>query len=458
MDEIAKPSPVNLEGFVKALGNIPWSAERSIVRQKSRDFFWYSPILKEQLEECVGEIVVTPRSEEDVLNVARLCVAHRLPVTPRGGGTGNYGQAVPLAGGVILDLSEMAAIGEIADGTVAAQPGAKLKDIEAKARSQGWELRLYPSTQRTATIGGFVAGGSTGIGGINFGLLADGGIISLRVVTLEAEPRILEIAGAEVNRLHHAYGTNGIIIQVRIPLEPAQDWVDIATSFPDFGELAQFCQGIGEDPSITKKLITAVAWPIPRYFRTLEAEIPENEALGLFMIAAASVPGFEARLAGSGGRSIYRATQADLAARRQPPIYEYSWNHTTLQALKVDRTVTYLQTLFAAPNHLEGIAAMMDLFGDEVLMHLEFVRIDKQVCCFGIQILRYTSAARLAEIIRLHEENGLIIFNPHTFILEDGGMKQTDPGQLAFKRLADPYGLLNPGKMRGWAEMRSTFP
>ncbi len=440
-------SPIGFDGFAVALGDIPWTTERAVVRQKSRDFFWYSPILKAQLEDRVGDIVVTPRSEDDVLAVARLCVAHRLPVTVRGGGTGNYGQAVPLAGGVVLDLSEMAAIGEIADGVITAQPGAKLKDIEAKARPQGWELRLYPSTQRTATIGGFIAGGSTGIGGINCGLLADGGIASLRVVTLEAEPRVLEIAGPEVNRLHHAYGTNGIITEVRIPLEPAQDWVDIAVSFPGFMDLARFCQAISEDSTIAKKLVTAVAWPIPRYFRTLEAEIPEGAALGLFMIAESSLPAFEGRLAEHGGRSVYQATQAD---RTQPPIYEYSWNHTTLQALKVDRTVTYLQTLFTAPDHLAGIAAMMDLFGDEVLMHLEFVTLDKQICCFGIQIVRYTTPERLAEIIRIHEDNGHIIFNPHTYVLEDGGMKETDPEQLAFKRIADPYGLLNPGKMRGW--------
>jgi FAD/FMN-containing dehydrogenase len=47
------------------------------------------------------------------------------------------------------------------------------------------------------------------------------------------------------------------------------------------------------------------------------------------------------------------------------------------------------------------------------------------------------------------------VFDPHTYVLEDGGMKQTDPEQLAFKRHADPLGLLNPGKMRGWDEQFS---
>ena len=46
------------------------------------------------------------------------------------------------------------------------------------------------------------------------------------------------------------------------------------------------------------------------------------------------------------------------------------------------------------------------------------------------------------------------IFNPHTYVLEDGGMKQVDHNQLDFKRAADPYGLMNPGKMRGWGDGR----
>jgi hypothetical protein len=169
------------------------------------------------------------------------------------------------------------------------------------------------------------------------------------------------------------------------------------------------------------------------------------------MIAADDLPIFAARLADHGGRQVYRATQAEAAAKGQAPIYEYTWNHTTLQALKVDRSVTYLQTLFAAPNHLPNIAAMIDMFGDELPMHLEFVKLGGQVCCFALQIVRYTTPERLAEIIRIHEDRGFTIFNPHTYVLEDGGMKQTDPEQLAFKRVADPFGLLNPGKMRGFS-------
>ena len=63
---------------------------------------------------------------------------------------------------------------------------------------------------------------------------------------------------------------------------------------------------------------------------------------------------------------------------------------------------------------------------------------------------QFTTEARLDEIIRAFEDNGCPIFNPHRYTLEEGGMKQTDAVQLAFKREADPLGLLNPGKMIAW--------
>ena len=92
----------------------------------------------------------------------------------------------------------------------------------------------------------------------------------------------------------------------------------------------------------------------------------------------------------------------------------------------------------------------MAQYGDEMPMHLEFIRVDGEVACAALPLIRFTTEARLRAIIAALEARGVTIFDPHTYVLEDGGMKQTDPAQLAFKRQADPQGLLNPGKMRGW--------
>ncbi|MEL6502341.1 MAG: FAD-binding protein, partial [Cyanobacteria bacterium J06623_1] len=68
----------------------------------------------------------------------------------------------------------------------------------------------------------------------------------------------------------------------------------------------------------------------------------------------------------------------------------------------------------------------------------------------GLQLIRYTTEARLNEIISNHESQGAFVANPHVYTIEDGGNKQIDSQKVAFKKQVDPYGLLNPGKMRGF--------
>ena len=133
-----------------------------------------------------------------------------------------------------------------------------------------------------------------------------------------------------------------------------------------------------------------------------------------------------------------------------PPAYELAWNHTTLRALRVDPSITYLQSLYPFPNQLELVRNVDGMFPGEVMSHLEFVRFDGNITCFGLPLVKFTTEERLDEIIRVYEDNGCPIFNPHRYTLEEGGMKQTDEVQLAFKREADPQGLLNPGKMIAW--------
>ena len=93
----------------------------------------------------------------------------------------------------------------------------------------------------TASIGGFIAGGSGGVGSIRLGGLRDfGNMLRLRVVTMEAEPRVLDLTGEDMHKVAHAYGTNGIIIEVEMPLTAAYDWVDVIVGFDSFMDAARF--------------------------------------------------------------------------------------------------------------------------------------------------------------------------------------------------------------------------
>jgi hypothetical protein len=99
---------------------------------------------------------------------------------------------------------------------------------------------------------------------------------------------------------------------------------------------------------------------------------------------------------------------------------------------------------------LEKVKELYEKFQNEVIIHLEFIRMGGKAVPAGLPLVSFSTEERLEKIIRYHEEAGVFIANPHTFILEDGGRKVIDPLQLEFKRQVDPYGLMNPGKMRAW--------
>jgi FAD/FMN-containing dehydrogenase len=199
---------------------------------------------------------------------------------------------------------------------------------------------------------------------------------------------------------------------------------------------------------IAKKLVTPMDAPITAYFPALAEACPPGKSVVFAMIAAPAMESFRALL-GDRGRVTYEIPFDESPGHE--PLYEYTWNHTTLQWLKQDRSVTYLQCLFPADRLLESVTEMREMFGDEVLYHLEFIRFAGKVTCSSLPIVRFTTEERLNEIIRLHEENGVFIANPHVWTLEDGTRhKKADSDQLGFKARVDPYGLLNPGKMRSF--------
>lgn len=179
-------------------------------------------------------------------------------------------ECVPLHGGVILDMTRMQEILWVKPGVARVEAGVKLAALDKKTREIGWEIRMAPSTYRTATIGGFIAGGNGGIGSIQYGLLGDrGNILALRVVTVEDEPRAIELRGDDVQKVNHAWGINGIITEVEIPLGPAYPWAEVIVTFDGFMTAAKFGQALGNADGMIKKLISVFASQIPQYFHAL---------------------------------------------------------------------------------------------------------------------------------------------------------------------------------------------
>ncbi len=259
-------------------------SERSVVEQLSKDFYWYSPVLRKQLDGKLGDVVVQPLNTSEIQNVLRYCYAHNFPVTVRGAGTGNYGQAVPLHGGVVLDLARMDRIEKIEpDGVAVCQPGVRLGTLEVEARKVGWELRCYPSTIVKASVGGFLGGGSGGIGSVAHGGLRDFQTVrALEVVTMEPEPRIALHEGEAIHDILHAWGTNGVITRIWLALAPAVEWSQCVIAFDTFDAAYDFSELIANGAEWTKRLVTTFEWPIPSFFTPVRQYAPEGKALIFF--------------------------------------------------------------------------------------------------------------------------------------------------------------------------------
>jgi hypothetical protein len=418
------------------------------VERLSKDFYWYSPVLKELLENKRADAIVQPRSMETLTKIFAYCFLNEIPLTPRGSGTGNYGQAIPLCGGIVVDLAGMDRILTIeANGVAVCEPGVRLGTLETEARKQGWELRCYPSTYVKASVGGFLGGGSGGIGSITHGGLRENGTVrAIEFLTMQSEPQLIRAEGEKVHEILHSWGTNGLITKIELVLAPKRDWAQAIAAFSTFNEAFNFAERIAKDISLPKRLVTVFEWPIPSYFTPLRKYGSEGRSLIFFLIDDAVLGELSAAIIAAGGEPVY--TQHFEEPRKGPLLTDYTWNHTTLWAIKVDPTLTYLQCGFDPERCREQFDELRKKFGDEILFHIEFVKNESgMIIPAALPIVRYKNATRLSEMIDYCRQIGVSVANPHINEVEGGGRYRSDNVQLHAKYKYDPKGLMNPGKM-----------
>lgn len=420
----------------------------AVLDRLSHDFYWYSPVLCPKLENKCADVVVQPLNTDEVIAVMRFAGQHCVPVTVRGAGTGNYGQCVPLDGGIVLDLALMDKLeGITADGVAVCQPGLRLGSLETEARKIGWELRMYPSTLAKATVGGFLAGGSGGIGSVAHGGLRDFDTVrAFEVVTMEEEPRIVLHEGPAVHEILHAWGTNGVLTRIWFALTPAVLWTQFAAAFPRYEQAFRFTESIAASSAWTKRLATVFEWPIPSFFAPIKSLMRTGKTMVFLMIETDQMAALRAAVEAAGGEETFAG--AYVGPRTYPLLSDYTWNHTTLWAMKSDPEYTYLQCGFSPKECYKQFELLRERYGQEILFHIEFMKNGDGIVIPGaIPVVRFTTEARLNDMIAYCRSIGVFVANPHVNYLEDAGRFRADNIQLRAKQRYDPRGLLNPGKM-----------
>jgi len=356
---------------LKSVSELEIYQKTSDLKRFSKDFLDYSPILINELKDCLADIVVRPLSVEAITAVAQICNRHSTPLTLRGSGTGNYGQCVPLNGGVVMVMSGLRKIRDFdsKSGEITVESGCLLRDINDELIQHGRQLRLLPSTWRSASIGGFIAGGSGGIGSVRWGFLRDPGHLqALEIITTEDPPRKLELNANKSEALNHAYGTNGIITALTLTTAPYVQWQQIVVD----------CFELDQAVDLLSKFSCAA---LDLYLGTLlEKEIvnclPDwsGKPLGkhriLLLVSPDAVSTIE-RLAKSAGADFFDLGAENLKAGTG--LRELSWNHTTLHMRGINPSWTYLQMLLPSPE-TEMMRKLKSEWGPNLLWHLECVR------------------------------------------------------------------------------------
>ena len=452
MDNRGKaPAAELVEQFRQAIGNIASTTDERQLRMKSRDFYWYSPVLTPQLQNCRADIVVQPQSEDEIKMVAAAAAGLRIPLTVRGGGTGNYGQSVPLKGGIVLDMTRCDEIIAVNAGSIRVEAGALIQSALAAALATGQQLMMYPSTMKSATVGGYLGGGFAGIGSVRHGIIRDSGMIqSVKIMTLEEKPRVLTLSGDDVGFVFHAWGTTGIILEAELRLVPAERWIDCIATFPSYADVIAFGNAAFES-ELDVFLLSAVERRFAPFYKRLNAYFDGSRDAMFSMVKESDVDRFFALAGKFNGARAMAVSETESAAANLRRIHETAFNHTTLMALQVEPQWTYLQVVMPNPFDPNLAAEQMRRFGEEVLMHHEYTREKGRCRIGGLPLIRYTTEARLNEIMRLFESDGCVLNNPHIFKLEDGGRFDPEGRKMAFRAKVDPLGLMNPGKLRSIA-------
>jgi len=210
---------------------------------------------------AMPEAVVKASSAEEISRVMAYANSHLIPVTPRGSGTGLVGAAVPLYGGIVLDMSGMNRVLELDEDnlTVTVEPGVLLMDLAEYVESRGF---FYPPDpgEKSATIGGNISTNAGGMRAVKYGVTRDY-VRGLQAVLPTGE--IVEIGGKMVKNssgyalkdlLVGSEGTLAVITRATLKLLPLPERVlSLLVPFPTLQ------MAIDTVPSIIRSKVTPTA-------------------------------------------------------------------------------------------------------------------------------------------------------------------------------------------------------
>jgi glycolate dehydrogenase FAD-linked subunit len=411
--------------------------------------------------------VVVAHERDDVVAALRWASRNRVPVIPRGAGTGIVGGTAAIDGCLVVSLAKMTAIRELSaeDELAVVEPGVINAELDRQARKRGLMYAPDPSSYETCTIGGNIATNAGGLRCVKYGVtresvlgleavLADGTVLRTGRRTIKG------VVGYDLTALLiGSEGTLGIVTEATLRLRPApkQPPVTVAAEFPTIRQAAEAVWAIirsAVGPSLLELMdrTTLVAMDEWR-------NIGLDPATGAMLLGQAD--GSDAQTAAavmaqcceSAGASVVAVSADEAEAAQLLTVRRTAFNAIErLGACLIEDVCvprSKLPEMFDAVTRIaeqHGVLVPTVAHAGDGNLHPVFVfdrslpEIPAEVWAAADEVFR----AALALGGTLTGEHGVGTLKRHWLGEELGA--QTLAANLAIKRALDPLGILNPGK------------
>lgn len=278
------------DGALRALESIVGS--QNVVTRRGE----LAPYTHDETPEVEGwpEVVVKAGSTEEVAAIMKLANARRIPVTPRGGGQGLSGGAVPVCGGIVLSTERMNRILEIdrRNLMVTVEPGVITGELHRRVEEQGLFYPPDPASLDSCFIGGNIAEGAGGPRAVKYGTTEDY-VSGLEVVLPSGDvvsfggKLVKDVAGYNLTQLMvGSEGTLGVVTKIilrLLPLPSAE--IDLLVPFDSFEKAADTVADLIADCLVPTTIEFMEREAVQATERLLNKEMPFGDAEAHLLIS-----------------------------------------------------------------------------------------------------------------------------------------------------------------------------
>jgi glycolate oxidase len=413
-------------------------------------------------------VVVLPRDVEQVRHVMRTATELRVPVVPQGARSGLSGAANATDGCVVLSLLRMDNIVEIdpVNRLAVVEPGVVNADLAKAVAAHGLAYPPDPSSWEQCTIGGNIGTGSGGLCCVKYGVTAEY-VLGLDVVL--ADGRLLRtgrrtakgVAGYDLTRLFvGSEGTLGVVVGAVLALKPAPPpRLVLAAEFGSAtaaGEAVARIMAEGHTPSLLELMDTTTIAAVNRLTRM---GLPESTRALLLAAFDTADPAADLAAVGELCRDT-GATEVVPAADDAESEMLLAARRSSLSALEAVKGTTMIDDVCVPRSRLAELLDGVEAIADRhrltigVVAHAGDGNTHPTVC-FDSSDLDESGRARASfdEIMALGLELGGTITGEHGVgvLKREWLARELGPDSLelqrGIRRVFDPLGILNPGKV-----------